>query len=253
MPDNHYLYIENLRKSFRKQAVLDGVTLEIRKGESIVVIGQSGTGKSVLLKHLVRLMEPDEGSIFFDGRNIGELKSDELTAMRRRFGLLFQSAALFDSMTVAENVGLGLVESRTYRSEEIDEIVMSKLEMVGLSDAAEKYPAELSGGMRKRVGLARAIAAGPEVLLYDEPTTGLDPITADVINDLILELNHKLNVTSVAVTHDMSSAFKIADRIVMLYQGKIAFDGTPDDVRHATDPVVHQFITGSAAGPIQVR
>lgn len=253
MTQTPYLYIENLKKGFRRQTVLDGVTLDIRKGESIVIIGQSGTGKSVLLKHLVRLIEPDSGAIYFDGQNIAGLSGKDLTAMRRRFGLLFQSAALFDSMTVEENVGLGLQESRTLDDEQIEEIVYSRLELVGLAEAARKFPAELSGGMRKRVGLARAIATSPEVLLYDEPTTGLDPITADVINDLIVELNHKLNVTSVAVTHDMSSAFKIADRIVMLYQGKIVFDGSPEQIRRSSDPVVHQFITGSAVGPIQVR
>lgn len=248
-----YLYIENLKKGFRRQTVLDGVTLDIRKGESIVIIGQSGTGKSVLLKHLVRLIEPDAGAIYFDGQNIADLSGKDLIAMRRRFGLLFQSAALFDSLTVAENVGLGLRESRSLDDDQIEEVVYSRLELVGLAGAAEKYPAELSGGMRKRVGLARAIATNPEVLLYDEPTTGLDPITADVINDLIVELNHKLNVTSVAVTHDMSSAFKIADRIVMLFGGKIVFDGSPDQARRTDNPIVRQFITGSANGPIQVR
>jgi phospholipid/cholesterol/gamma-HCH transport system ATP-binding protein len=166
--------------------------------------------------------------------------------------MLFQSAALFDSLTVEENVGLGLRESRKYRSSEIAEVVRHKLAMVGLEDAAEKRPAELSGGMRKRVGLARAIAYNPELLLYDEPTTGLDPITADIINDLIVQLNEKLKVTSIAVTHDMRSAFKIADRIVMLYARKVHFDGSPEELRQSEDPVVRQFITGSAKGPIRV-
>jgi phospholipid/cholesterol/gamma-HCH transport system ATP-binding protein len=167
--------------------------------------------------------------------------------------MLFQSAALFDSLTVAENVGLGLKEQRHYSKNEIDKIVAEKIDMVGLSYAADKYPSELSGGMRKRAGLARAIADEPEVLLYDEPTTGLDPITADMINDLIVELNKILKVTSVSVTHDMKSAFKIASRIVMLYQGKVQFDGTPDEVRKTDNPIVQQFINGNAAGPIQVR
>ncbi|HVP07586.1 MAG TPA: ABC transporter ATP-binding protein [Candidatus Acidoferrum sp.] len=248
-----FFQIVNLKKSFGQQVVLDGLTFDINKGESIVVIGQSGTGKSVLLKHLIRLLEPDAGKILFDGTDISTLEGKQLVAMRRRFGMLFQSAALFDSLTVGENVGLGLKETGKLRDKQIDDVVLSKLEMVGLADTADKYPAELSGGMRKRVGLARAIANDPEVLLYDEPTTGLDPITADVINDLIVDLNQKLNVTSVAVTHDMTSAFKIADRIVMLYAGKVEFDGRPDDVRRSTNDIVRQFISGSASGPIQVR
>jgi phospholipid/cholesterol/gamma-HCH transport system ATP-binding protein len=248
-----FIQIENLHKSFDHSPVLNGVNLEIDRGESIVIIGQSGCGKSVLLKHLIRLMEPDEGQVFFDGVDIETLYGERLVTVRQRFGMLFQSAALFDSLTVAENVGLGLKESRRFRQTEIDEIVGEKLEMVGLAGSAEKYPAELSGGMRKRVGLARAIANNPEVLLYDEPTTGLDPITADIINDLIVDLNTKLKVTSVAVTHDMKSAFKIANRIVMLYEGKIEIDGTPEEIKNTPNEVVKQFITGKAHGPIQVR
>jgi phospholipid/cholesterol/gamma-HCH transport system ATP-binding protein len=245
--------IENLRKSFGPNRVIDGLTLSVGQGESIVIIGQSGTGKSVLLKHLIRLMEPDEGRIYFDGKDISRLHGDELVTMRRRYGMLFQSAALFDSLTVGENVALGLQESGKYLKSEIEIIVKDKLDMVGLSAAADQYPSELSGGMRKRVGLARAIAASPEVLLYDEPTTGLDPITADVINDLIVSLNQRLLVTSIAVTHDMTSAFKIADRIVMLYQGRIEFDGTPEQIKISSNPIVRQFVTGRATGPIQVR
>ena len=244
--------IENLYKLFGANKVIDGLTLSIGRGESIAIIGQSGTGKSVLLKHLIRLLSPDQGSIYFDGQDIAKLYGDDLIAMRRRYGMLFQSAALFDSLTVAENVGLGLHESGKYHQSEIDIIVQDKLEMVGLSASADSYPAELSGGMRKRVGLARAIAASPEVLLYDEPTTGLDPITADVINDLIVSLNQRLLVTSIAVTHDMTSAFKIAERIVMLYQGRIEFDGTPEQIKISSNPVVRQFVTGRASGPIQV-
>lgn len=245
------IQISNLHKQFDHSSVLAGVDLKINKGESIVIIGQSGCGKSVLLKHLVRLLEPDSGTVSFDGADISKLHGQQLTTMRRRYGMLFQSAALFDSLTVAENVGLGLKEERTHTHAEIDAIVDEKLSMVGLSDSGGKYPDELSGGMRKRVGLARAIAGAPEVLLYDEPTTGLDPITADMINDLIVDLNRKLNVTSVAVTHDMTSAYKIADRIVMLYQGRVEFDGTPDEIRNSSNEVVQQFITGNASGPIQ--
>lgn len=244
--------IVNLHKAFNASPILDGVTLSIERGESIVVIGQSGCGKSVLLKHLIRLLKPDRGAVRFDGQDLADLSFRQLVAARRRFGMLFQSAALFDSLSVADNVGLGLKESRRYSSNEIAEIVHTKLEMVGLSSAAEKFPSELSGGMRKRVGLARAIATDPEVLLYDEPTTGLDPITSDVINDLIKELNDRLHVTSVAVTHDMTSAFKIADRIVMLYRGRIEFDGTPEETRQTDNGVVRQFISGTASGPIQV-
>jgi len=244
--------VQSLSKSFNGQKVLDSVQLQINKGESIVIIGQSGGGKSVLLKHLIMLIEPDEGKVIFDGIDTTELRLTEKSELRKRMGMLFQSAALFDSMTVAENVGLTLKESRKFSKNEINQIVSEKLEMVGLSEAGAKFPSELSGGMRKRVGLARAIAANPEVLLYDEPTTGLDPITGDLINEMIVELTKKLKVTSVAVTHDMSSAYKIADRILMLYNGKIYFEGSPDEIRRTDDAVVRQFITGSSHGPIQV-
>ena len=247
------IQISDLYKSFDNQKVLEGVDLEINRGESITIIGQSGCGKSVLLKHIIRLLEPDKGKIFFDGKDLSELNFNQLNSVRQRTGMLFQSAALFDSLTVSENVGLGLKEQRQYSKIEIDEIVAEKIDLVGLTHAADKYPLELSGGMRKRTGLARAIANEPEVLLYDEPTTGLDPITADMIDNLIIELNKILNVTTVSVTHDMKSAYKIADRIVMLYQGKVQFDGSPDEIRNSDDPVVQQFINGNATGPIQVR
>jgi len=245
--------ISDLYKSFENQKVLEGIDLDINKGESISIIGQSGCGKSVLLKHIIKLLEPDKGTVFFDGEDLSELNFRQLISVRQRTGMLFQSAALFDSLTVSENVGLGLREQRQFSRKEIDNKVAEKIEMVGLTYAADKYPSELSGGMRKRAGLARAIADEPEVLLYDEPTTGLDPITADMIDDLIVELNKILNVTSISVTHDMKSAFKIAGRIVMLYQGKVQFDGTPDEIRTTDDPIVQQFINGTATGPIQVR
>jgi phospholipid/cholesterol/gamma-HCH transport system ATP-binding protein len=251
MDDSTYIRIADVHKSFHGQKVLRGVTLNIRKGEAIAIIGQSGCGKSVLLKHLIRLLEPDKGDIVFDDHSLGDLTNKELTGVRQRFGMLFQSAALFDSMTVEENVGLGLTEQRLLPKDQIHDRVMEKLELVRLASAAHKYPAELSGGMRKRVGLARAIANDSEVLLYDEPTTGLDPITSDVINNLIVELNEKLKVTSIAVTHDMRSAFKIADRIVMLHGGRVEFDGTPDETRNSTNPIVAQFIRGEAHGPIE--
>ncbi len=244
--------LDNISKSFGRMKVLDGISLDVQAGESICVIGLSGTGKSVLLKHLIRLIEPDSGRVLFEGNDISEFDYDALIAMRRRFGMLFQGAALFDSMTVAENVGLCLLESRSHSKEQIEEIVMEKLDMVGMADSREKLPSELSGGMRKRVGLARAIATNPDILLYDEPTSGLDPVTSDVIDDLIVELNQKLHVTSITVTHDMRSAFKIADRIVMLYGGRVEFDGTPDQVRSNPNPILQQFISGSAQGPIRV-
>ena len=245
--------IERLKKSFDGLDVLNGVDLDIARGDAIAIIGQSGCGKSVLLKHLIRLLHPDEGSVTFDGQDIAQADSRWLRKMRYRVGVLFQSAALFDSMTVAENVGLGLKEGRQHSAKQVKQIVMEKLELVALGSAADKQPSELSGGMRKRVGLARAIATDPEVLLYDEPTTGLDPITADMINDLIVDLQNKLNVTSISVTHDMTSAYKIANRIVMLYNGVVQFDGTPSETQSTDDPVVQQFINGRATGPIQVR
>ena len=245
--------VEGLRKSFNGQPILDGVDFEIYRGESVVVIGQSGCGKSVLLKHIMRLLDPDEGRVIFDGQDIGKLSGRDLNEVRLRIGMLFQSASLFDSMTVAENVGLCLKEMRRHTHAERNRIVMEKLELVGLTDAASKKPDEISGGMRKRVGLARAIATDPEMLLYDEPTTGLDPITADLINDLIIDLTQKLDVTSIAVTHDMTAAYKVASRIFMLYEGKIEFDGTPDEIRASDKATVQQFITGRAKGPIKVR
>jgi phospholipid/cholesterol/gamma-HCH transport system ATP-binding protein len=243
--------IENLHKSFEFNKVLDGVNLEIEKGETIVIIGRSGCGKSVLLKHIIGLLKPDQGQIFIDGEDVTSYTSEKLFKLRQRCGMLFQASALFDSMTVEENVGLGLREHRLLPENEIKEKIREKLRLVGLSGVEEVMPAELSGGMKKRVGLARAIAMDPEFVLYDEPTTGLDPIMADAINDLIIDLRNKLSITSIAVTHDIVSASKIADRIAMLYQGKIIFVGTPEEIKKSDNALVHQFITGSAEGPIQ--
>jgi phospholipid/cholesterol/gamma-HCH transport system ATP-binding protein len=247
-----YIKIDNVVKSFGEKDVLRGVTVEMKKNESVVVIGRSGCGKSVLVKHLNALIRPDSGAVYIEGKNIFQLQYRELVGVRKNIGMLFQSAALLDSLTVGENVGLALHEDRKNTDAEINDIVQQKLEMVGLSGTSELYPSDLSGGMRKRVGLARAIATDPEILLYDEPTTGLDPITADMINDLIIELNERLHVTSIAVTHDMTSAYKIGDRIVMLHEGKIEFDGTPEQVKNSGNAVVDQFITGRATGPIQL-
>src|SRR4030066_94195 len=222
--------IIDIHKSFGKNYVLRGVNLKINKGESIVVIGGSGSGKSVILKHIIGLLKPDKGTVMVDNSDISKLGEEDLNEVRKRFGMLFQSAALFDSMSVWENVGFGLRQHTHLHDEEIKEIAIKKLKMVGLVNVENLMPSELSGGMRKRVGLARAIAMEPEILLYDEPTTGLDPILADAINDLIIDMRITLNITSVAITHDMKSAYKIADRIAMLYNGVIVGVGTPDDV-----------------------
>ncbi len=245
--------VEKLHKRFGHLTVLDGLDLEVKTGQSVVVIGQSGCGKSVLLKHCAALLRPDSGKVIVDGHDIFGLSRHDLMAYRQRVGVLFQFGALFDSMTVAENVGFSLKESFGLKPARVKEVVEEKLTLVGLPGIGDKMPAEISGGMKKRVALARAIAAQPDILLYDEPTTGLDPITAMVINELIVDVNKKLGVTSIAVTHDMASAFKIADRIVMLYQGKIVYDGSPDEVRATTDPTVRQFINGLSTGPIAVH
>lgn len=242
--------IADVHKNFAGQEVLKGVSLEVKKGETIVIIGRSGCGKSVLLKHLIGILKPDKGDLFFNEVNISRLGESDLVEHRKRFGMLFQAAALFDSMTVKENVAFGLREHMDMSEQQISKLVKEKLALVGLYGIEDKKPAELSGGMRKRVGLARAFAMDPEIILYDEPTTGLDPITSDVINDLIVKLKHEFNVTSFAVTHDMKSAYKIADRIAMLYDGHIIESGTPAEIQNTSNPVVRQFISGSSRGPI---
>jgi phospholipid/cholesterol/gamma-HCH transport system ATP-binding protein len=242
--------IVDLHKSFGRNHVLRGTTLTINAGETITVIGRSGEGKSVLLKHIIGLLKPDSGIIKIDGEDITKYDHGRMVNLRKRFGMLFQGAALFDSMTVDENIGLGLREHNVYPEDRVRHIVTEKLDQVGLVGVETKKPAELSGGMKKRVGLARAIAMNPEFVLYDEPTTGLDPIMADAINDLIIHLKKTLSITSIAVTHDMVSAYKISDRIAMLYHGQIIFVGTPDEVKNSDSEIVQQFIHGSAHGPI---
>lgn len=235
--------IIDLHKSFGDNHVLRGVNLEIKEGESLAIIGRSGCGKSVLLKHIVGLLLPDEGHIKFDGKIISDLDRKELYKIRRKFGFLFQGAALFDSMTVEENVGIALVENESgFSKEEIKKIVTEKLELVGLPGTQKLKPSELSGGMKKRVGLARALVTNPDYILYDEPTTGLDPIMSDSIDDLIKDLNQKLNVTSIIVTHDMFSVKNTADRIAMMHEGKIYFTGTPEEVLKSSDPIIKKFI-----------
>jgi len=240
----------DIHKSFRNKQVLKGVNLEIKRGESMVVIGGSGCGKSVLMKHIMGLIWPDQGRVLIEGRDIASCSRWELKEIRKKFGMLFQGAALFDSMTVGQNVGFGLKEHTSLSKEEIRKRVQEKLQMVGLPGIEDLRPDELSGGMKKRVGLARAIAMEPEILLYDEPTTGLDPIMADVINELIIRMKEVYKVTSLTITHDMKSAYKIADRIGMLYDGRIIEVGTPEEIQNTQNPIVRQFITGSAKGPI---
>jgi phospholipid/cholesterol/gamma-HCH transport system ATP-binding protein len=240
----------DVHKSFGSLSVLRGVNLAVEKGESMTVIGGSGSGKSVILKHIIGLLFPDRGRVLVDGQALNDLDEFSLNELRKKFGMLFQMAALFDSLTVWENVGFSLKQHTKLSNAEIRKVATEKLALVGLKDVEDKMPSELSGGMKKRVGLARAIAMNAEIILYDEPTTGLDPIAADAINDLIVDLRKKLGVTSVTITHDMHSAYKISDRIAMLYKGEILEVGTPDQIRNTTNPIVRQFITGSAVGPI---
>jgi len=243
--------VRGLKKRLGHKQVLDGLDLDVEQGETVVVLGPSGTGKRVLLKHMIALMQPDAGSIRVAGEEIVGMDEPGLDRVRLKFGMLFLGAALFDSMTVGENVALGLTEHSSVPPAEIRRRVTERLGWVGLKDVEQMKPASLSGGMRKRVGLARALAMDPEIILYDEPTTGLDPITGDVINQLIRALQHQLGVTSVVVTHDLMSAYKVGDRLAMLYQGRVVFIGTPDEVRETDHPMVRQFIEGSSVGPIQ--
>jgi phospholipid/cholesterol/gamma-HCH transport system ATP-binding protein len=239
------IVIKNLIKKFGNNVVLDEICLKIEKGKTTVVIGPSGCGKTVLIKHLIALLRPSSGEIYFKGQRIDNLNENELNKIRTHFGFLFQGGALFDSLNVAENIKFPIRQHFKIKNwSRIDKLVKSRLAMVGLDGFQRFYPANLSGGQRKRVALARAIALNPEVIFYDEPTTGLDPIRADVINELILKLKRELKVTSVVVTHDMTSAYKIADRIIMLHNGKIIADGDVNHIRNHPHPVVQQFIHG---------
>ena len=237
----------NVHKAFGSTQVLRGLTLEVAEGATTTVIGGSGSGKSVTLKHIVGLIKPDEGDVWVDGENVSRLDQESVYRLRRNIGYVFQFAALFDSMTIAENVGLGLKRIGDKSPEEIDERVRDCLRMVDLDDYGLRYPSELSGGQKKRAGLARAIATRPKYVLYDEPTTGLDPVTAAVIDALIVRMSEELGVTGLVITHDMRSAFRISDRMAMLYDGRIRFEGTPDEFRGAEDPVVRGFIEGRPA------
>lgn len=242
----------DIHKSFGKQPVLKGVHLDIDDGITTVIIGKSGGGKSVLLKHIIGLLQPDSGQVLIDGVDITKLDEKGLNETRKKFGMLFQEAALFDSMTVGENVAFPLREHTKLKDGEIREIVADRLRAVGLTGIEEKMPAELSGGMRKRVGLARAIALHPQIVLFDEPTTGLDPVMAEAINQLIMETQNKLHLTCVVISHDVGSIFKIGDKIAMLYDGEIIAYGTPDEIKASLDPVIVQFLSGSTVGPIKI-
>ncbi len=238
--------LHNVSKRFGRLEVLRDLDLKLEQGRTTVVIGESGMGKSVLLKHIIGLLRPDSGEVYFHGQRVDDRRESELVDVRRRFGFLFQGGALFDSLTVAENIAFPILEHTRSSPDEIERIVAEKLRLVGLEGLQSKQPAQLSGGQKKRVALARAIALDPEVVLYDEPTTGLDPVRADVINELILKLKHRLQVTSVVVTHDMVSAYKVADRIVLLRDGRIVADGPADWYRTCDDPVVRRFVDGRA-------
>lgn len=244
--------VVNLFKSFAEKEVLNGVNLEVRQGESMVVIGGSGSGKTVLIKCIIGLIQPDGGEIYVDGQEISALSEQEMNEVRKKFGMLFQGGALFDSLSVWENVGFGLRQHKKLSDQEIRRVATEKLALLGLRNIEDIMPAELSGGMKKRVSLARAIAMEPEILLYDEPTTGIDPVMADAINELIVRMREQLNVTSIAITHDMKSAYKIADRIAMLFQGEIIEVGTPEEIRDSSNPIVRQFIEGRSEGPISI-
>ncbi|MGX1196699.1 ABC transporter ATP-binding protein [Parvibaculum sp. MBR-TMA-1.3b-4.2] len=246
--------LRGVHKRFGPKVVLDGIDLTVPKGESLVVIGGSGTGKSVMIKSVLGIVKPEQGEIFVDGQNVLKMDQSDREDTLRKFGMLFQGAALFDSLPVWENVAFGLIQGRRMKRKEAKEIAMDKLSKVGLgADVGELYPAELSGGMQKRVGLARAIAADPEIIFFDEPTTGLDPIMADVINELIVDSVKELGATTLSITHDMASARKIADKIAMIYKGKIIWAGSVEEVDKSGNEYVEQFINGRADGPIQME
>lgn len=240
--------LKKLKKTFGSQVVLNDLDLVMPDGKITVIIGRSGEGKSVLLKHLMGLVRPDEGQVIVDGQNVCEIADHELFNLRRKFGMLFQNAALFDSMTVGENIAFPMEEHTDFTTAQITDRVMELMGVVGLKEIVlKKFPSELSGGMRKRVGLARAIALKPEILLYDEPTTGLDPIMTDVVDHLILNTQRRLGITSIVISHDIHAVFAIADKIAMLHEGKVLQEGTPDDFRRTTNPVVKNFLEGKAS------
>jgi phospholipid/cholesterol/gamma-HCH transport system ATP-binding protein len=238
------IQLKNVYKAFGPKRVLEGFTLDVPEGETMVIIGYSGTGKSVAIKHIVGLLEPDSGEVWVDGANVPDLSRRELYALRARIGYVFQFAALFDSYTIGENVSMGLRKQGELGEREIAQRVDEALDLVDLPGVKDRFPAELSGGMRKRVGIARAIAIRPKYILYDEPTTGLDPVTSAVIDQLMVRMREKLHVTGIVITHDMRSAYTVGTRIAMLYQGRVRWEGTIDEIKQTDDPVVRQFIEG---------
>lgn len=244
--------LDEIHKSFGRQKVLDGLNLDIEDGKTTVIIGGSGGGKSVLLKHIIGLLKPDSGKVIVDGVDIASLNDRDLNEIRKKFGMLFQEAALFDSMNVMENVAFPLREHTRKKESEIREIVAQRLKAVGLPGVESKMPSELSGGMRKRVGLARAIALHPQIVLFDEPTTGLDPVMTEAINELIVETQRNFNLTCVVISHDVQSIFTVGHKIAMLYKGKIIEYGTSEEIRESSNPVLRQFLSGSLEGPISV-
>ena len=251
---NAKIELRNVHKRFGSKVVLDGINLTVPKGESLVVIGGSGTGKSVMIKCVLGIIRPDSGEIFVDGKNVLKMDTSEREKVLRKFGMLFQGAALFDSLPVWENVAFGLIQGRKMKRKQAKDIAIEKLAKVGLAaEVGELYPAELSGGMQKRVGLARAIATEPEIIFFDEPTTGLDPIMADVINDLIVDSVKDLGATTLSITHDMASVRKIADKVAMIHKGKIIWAGSRAEVDDSGNEYVDQFIHGRAEGPIQME
>jgi len=238
--------LDNIYKAFGEKKVLEGFSLDVHEGETVALIGFSGSGKSVAIKHIVGLLEPDRGTVFVDEKEVPKLSRAELYELRSHIGYVFQFAALFDSLSIGENVAMGLIKQGHLAPDEITQRVAEALALVDLPDTQELFPAELSGGMRKRVGLARAIALRPKYILYDEPTTGLDPVTSAVIDELMIRMKEQLGVTGVMITHDMRSAYRVASRIAMLYEGSVRQVGTVEEIKHSTDPVVRQFIEGRA-------
>ena len=253
MDQEPIIRVENLVKSFEGRTVLDGINLEIERGKVTAIMGGSGCGKSTLLRHLIGVLKPDSGHIWVKGRDITKFTEEEMEAYRKRFGMLFQGGALLNSLSVKDNIALPLREHTRLDEKIIGMIVKMKLELVGLRDFEHLKPAQLSGGMQKRVALARALALDPEIVFYDEPTSGLDPVVSGVIDQLISDLSRRLGITSVVVTHDTRSAFRIADRIVVLYKGRVVAEGSPSEIQESKDPLVQQFITGSPEGPIPLR
>jgi phospholipid/cholesterol/gamma-HCH transport system ATP-binding protein len=244
------IVLEGIHKAFGDKAVLSGLSLEVQKGESLVIVGGSGTGKSVTLKHIIGLLKPDEGHVYIGGTDLGSLSVVELNSIRRRFGMSFQEGALFDSMSVFENIAFPLRRHTEMSEAEIRDRVKECLEQVHLHGVEGKRPSELSGGMRRRVGFARAISLAPEILLFDEPTTGLDPVISAVVAELIVEMDQTLSTTTVTITHDMKVAFRIADRVAMLHKGRLVEVAPPDEFKRSTNPIVQQFIEGTATGPL---